>query len=215
MKKGTGPETYKYLVVTKSESVPTMGMEEIWKRSAVYFCKFLTQKLEVILTGLCVVGREIDYIIDGNYSRIELENLYSPLYLSNHVNMPQDTHVGSSVTYSQTEAKLGGVVFSIDVAAQGMEDLQPQLSQTTLQGERWVDLDRLALDRERISYCSIGWFECDFVYVRFSDFLCGFIIYGLVCLRSLQESCLYRVRRAKVSGSDEKVKDSSLSSSLA
>lgn len=101
MKKGTGPETYKYLVVTKSESVPTMGMEEIWKRSAVYF-----------------FGREIDYIIDGNYSRIELENLYSPLYLSNHVNMPQDTHVGSSVTYSQTEAKLGGVVFSIDVAAQ-------------------------------------------------------------------------------------------------
>ncbi|KAH0608349.1 uncharacterized protein H6S33_001483 [Morchella sextelata] len=141
-KKGTGPETYKYLVVTKSESVPTMDMEEIWKRSEVYF-----------------FGREIDYIIDENYSRIELENLYSPLYLSNHVNMPQDAHGGSSVAYSHTEAKLGGVAFSIDVAAQSTEDLQPQLSHTTLQGERWVVLDRPTLDTEKefLTALSDGW----------------------------------------------------------
>lgn len=177
MKKGTGPEAYKYLVVTKSESVPTMGMEEIWKRSEVYFCKVLTQKLEVILTGLCVVGKEINYIIDENYSRIELENLYSPLYLSNHVNMPQDAHGGSSVAYSHTEAKLGGVTFSIDVAAQSTEDLQPQLSHTTLQGERWVVLDRPALDTEKefLTALSDGWSVILSMYV-FQMFLCGFIM---------------------------------------
>ncbi|KAI5840975.1 hypothetical protein DFP73DRAFT_609400 [Morchella snyderi] len=141
-KKGTGPETYKYLVVTKSESVPTIDIEEVWKRSEVHF-----------------FGREIDYIIDESSSKIELENLYSPLYLSNHVNMPQDAYEGSSVTYSHTEAMLGRVTFSIDVAAQSTEDLQTQLSHTTLQGERWVVLDRPTLDTEKefLTALSDGW----------------------------------------------------------
>lgn len=131
MKKGTGPESYKYLVVIKGESTPTVDMEDIWEHSEVYF-----------------FGREIDYTIDEHCSKIDLRNVYSPLFISNHVHQPKDVQERSSIAYSHTEAKLGVVTFSMNVAAQA-EELHPQLSHTTLPEEPWLMLDNPSHDTER------------------------------------------------------------------